>query len=560
MAFRPTRLASTVSATTGTDFTRRSFLQRSGLGLAGLLLAPSALLESCGTGTTRAPIRGALHGANHAAGHVLRQPSKLPPPARTLRTDVLIVGGGVAGLSARRELQRQGRTDVLLLELEAQVGGNSAAGLNEVSAYPWGAHYLPIPDARNHELLAFLEQAGVVTGFAPATGLPIYNEYHLCHDPEERLSINGHWQQGLVPETGVPAPDRAQIARFFQLVEELRQARGSDGKDAFAIPLDHSSADPTYRQLDALTFAAYLDREGFTSPYLRWYLDYGCRDDYGATATQVSAWAGLHYFAARKGHAHNASSSDVLTWPEGNHFLTSQLRQQASSPLQPHTVAYSLRETAAGVQVLAYDVQARESVCIEARQVLLATPHFVTERLLAGVAGAAPRPAVHHAPWLVANLTLTGLPQGPGQPLCWDNVRYGGASVGYVNANHQNLSLRADGPKVITLYWPLTDEAPDVARRRAYATPYNEWLPRILQELEGMHPGVTAYVQRADVWVWGHGMAAPTPGYLWGPDRQPAARPIRSRIFFAHTDLSGISIFEEGFYQGLRAAHEMLAV
>lgn len=527
--------------------------------MAGLLLAPAGLLESCAPGTVRSHISGTMHGANHATGHLLRQPEKLPAPTRTVQTEVLIIGGGVAGLAARRALHQQGQTNTLLLELDERVGGNSAAGHNSVSAYPWGAHYLPVPDVRNQELLAFLKQAGVITGFAPDTKLPIYNEYHLCHDPEERLNINGHWQQGLVPEAGVPATDRAQIARFFQLIEQLKQARGSDGKEAFTIPLATSSTDPAYRQLDAISFADYLTQQGYTSPYLRWYLDYGCRDDYGTPAAQVSAWAGLHYFAARKGRAHNATASDVLTWPEGNNFLVEQLRQQASGTISTGMVAYQLHETTTGLEVLAYDVAARQTVRVEARQVLLATPHFITQRLLAGLAGApVSELAPYRAPWVVANLTVEGLPQGPGQPLCWDNVRYGSSSVGYVNANHQNLSVQSETPKVITLYWPLGDEDPDAARTRAYRTTYDEWLQRILAELEIMHPGVTPHVRRADVWVWGHGMVAPTPGYLWGPGRVAAAQPWRNKLFFAHTDLSGISIFEEGFYQGLRAAREMV--
>lgn len=53
-------------------------------------------------------------------------------------------------------------------------------------------------------------------------------------------------------------------------------------------------------------------------------------------------------------------------------------------------------------------------------------------------------------------------------------------------------------------------------------------------------------------------MVAPTPGLLWGPGRAAAQQPVRSRIFFAHTDFSGISIFEEAFYQGIRAAREIV--
>jgi hypothetical protein len=79
-----------------------------------------------------------------------------------------------------------------------------------------------------------------------------------------------------------------------------------------------------------------------------------------------------------------------------------------------------------------------------------------------------------------------------------------------------------------------------------------------LQELETAHPGLSAHVQEANVWIWGHGMISPTPGFIWGPARQQAKQPIQDRVYFAHSDLSGISIFEEAFAQGISAAQAML--
>ncbi|MGF7216979.1 hypothetical protein GGR92_003146 [Spirosoma lacussanchae] len=546
--------------------TRRFFLHQTGLGLAGLLAGPWAL-ESCRSTTAPIPIKGQLRGANQAVGHLLRGGTAFPAPTHEQHLDVLIIGGGIAGLSARRWLHRQGLSNTLLVELDEQTGGNSSHGQNAVSAYPWGAHYLPVPDPRNTELIDFLREVGTITGLADQ-GQPIYNEYHLCHDPQERLLIDGHWQEGLVPERGVPASDRAQLARFFALIDTLKQATGQDGRDAFAIPLDRSSADPTFRALDTISFADYLDQHGYTSPYLRWYLSYACRDDYGATPETVSAWAGLHYFAARKGKGRTqtgglVAASDVLTWPQGNGFLLDHLRQSVDSPpeqpnLLTHHLAHAIQPHEHGVRVLCYNVAAKRTIAIQAKAVLLATPQVVTKSLLRPLAPdrAAFADQVHSAPWLVANLTVNSLPQGGGMPLCWDNVGYNTASVGYITANHQDVS---DQPKrVITLYWPLTDAPPHEARQRAYRLTYADWVHRVLTELEALHPGVTPSVEQIDVQVWGHGMVAPTPGFVWGEARQQAMRSIGNQLFFAHSDLSGISLFEEAFYQGIRAAREII--
>jgi hypothetical protein len=46
--------------------------------------------------------------------------------------------------------------------------------------------------------------------------------------------------------------------------------------------------------------------------------------------------------------------------------------------------------------------------------------------------------------------------------------------------------------------------------------------------------------------------------FIHGNARKETAKPINDRIFFAHTDLAGISVFEEGFYQGIQAANAVI--
>src|SRR6185436_7031896 len=120
-----------------------------------------------------------------------------------------------------------------------------------------------------------------------------WDERHLVHAPRERLFIHGRWQEGLEPLVGPTARDRDQFARFDERIDQFR----ATGR--FAVPvaagLDAEAIPPE----DSLSMAAWLDRERFDSPWLRWMIDYACRDDYGALSKDVSAWAGLYYFAAR---------------------------------------------------------------------------------------------------------------------------------------------------------------------------------------------------------------------------------------------------------------------
>jgi NADPH-dependent 2,4-dienoyl-CoA reductase/sulfur reductase-like enzyme len=92
---------------------------------------------------------GRLLGPDVDRGHALRDLD----PARAMaaggpeqRVSVLIAGGGVAGLAAGWRLAEAGFTDFTLLELEDEPGGNARGGANKVTAFPWGAHYLPIPN------------------------------------------------------------------------------------------------------------------------------------------------------------------------------------------------------------------------------------------------------------------------------------------------------------------------------------------------------------------------------------------------------------------------------
>lgn len=530
-------------------FSRRQFIA-SGLIAGGL----AGLGKYAGLFSPRA-IPGAILGASSAYGHRLRD-EKFPEPVRIIRKTVAIVGGGIAGLSAGYALNKAGMHDFQLLELEAETGGNSHSGQNAVSAYPWGAHYVPLLTPESKVAHQLFRDFGIIKGY-DAHGLPIYDEFFLCADPHERLYMHGRWQDGLIPATGIGAEVEAQYQRFFALMEAYKTLRGGDGKKVFAIPVDASSQDAQWLALDHLTMRQWLERQGYTAQELHWYVNYCCRDDYGTTYEETSAWAGLHYFAARAGRAANADAGAVLTWPQGNGWLAQRLAAPIKDQLHTHAMVYRVTERGSGVWVDYVDRHSNEAVRIEARAAILAVPRFVAARLVRSERFAFAAEGHSYAPWAVANVTLDAMPlNGGGAPLSWDNVAYRSPLLGYVTATHQNTQMHPT-QTVLTYYWPLSHLAPDAARREALARSYPEWQHAFVTELLALHPDLAGRIRQLDVWLWGHAMIRPTRGFIWGAARRQALQQ-HAPLFTAHSDMSGISIFEEAATHGVTAAERAL--
>lgn len=527
---------------------RRNFLQLS-LAVTGLI----GLLPYCKRKKT---IKGKIVGASASVGHLMRD-KHFTEPTIFEQKEVVIIGGGISGLSAARQLSKNGVQDFMVLDLESKMGGNAAYGQNEVSAYPWGAHYIPIPNNDLTEYKDFLFECNVITSYH-STGLPIYNEYYLCFDPQDRLYINGSWQEGLVPVNGVPENDKKQMERFFALMEDFRHCKGKDGKDAFAIPVDKSSSDEMFTMLDNKTMKEWMLENGFISGYLQWYINYCTRDDFGTPFDKISAWAGIHYFASRKGKGENAEYSDVLTWPAGNGWLVQQLEKDVKRNLRPNALVVGVQAEKDNIIVDYLDTASHQLVRLYAKQCIMAVPQFVASRLLKdNIRQEKAHQNLKYVPWMVANLRVNEMEERSGAPLSWDNVIYDSDSLGYVVANHQLVQQKIP-KKTFTYYLPLTQDTVVEARKKAQQKSHEEWVNLIVADLKKVHPDIEDKTQEIDIMLWGHGMVQPLPGIVHGNIRKELSASINNKIHFAHTDLAGISIFEEGFYQGLNAAKKVI--
>ena len=483
-------------------------------------------------------------------GHIVGQPAafahaflrggsdlidRLPTEPANETVAVAIVGGGVAGLVAAWSLRVRG-VDAVVLEQEAQPGGNARWGEDGPGRlkYPWGAHYVPIPSRRARLLRSFFETLGVLL---PAAAESVQEEsaellhsdvapgVPTCQEPTERLyypapastgSMSaagttespqanptpyvgwGDGVDGLVPWERMDEQDGAQLARFRELARSEAERPTADGRPPFTLPLAECSRDAHAVALDQTPFGEWLDRRGLTSRPLRWFLEYGTRDDYGTRANATSAWAALHYFAAR-------ASEERFEWREGNGHIVRLLLERlallgsrgdrgagdANGQSATGGREMASAEGAVRTNALVYAIEAasespdgrnavrvlyaqrsgahaddRESVGDElhgaagvghrdatwmrgtrlrelrARRVIYAAPLFTARRVIrGGWAESAPwLNRFSYAPWLVANLHLTD--DLDRRARC-DNVLYGTAGLGYTLSTHETAADRA---------------------------------------------------------------------------------------------------------------------
>ena len=376
-----------------------------------------------------------------SAGHLLRDAARVAGALRVVhRTRVVIAGGGVAGLAAARALRQRGIEDFALLELEDTAGGNSRGSAHRRHRLPAGRALPAGAGRRGASRCRTCWRSWACAGASPAAG-PTTSA--TCATARRSgCSSSGAWQEGLLPVQGVGAATLAQYQRFARLV-----ARGAESRPVHDSSCKSARQRRIHARWHAITFHSVAGpTTACATAHLRWYLDYCCRDDYGAGLATVSAWAGIHYFASR--HGFQAPGEDAGERDGGADLARRQCladaagwREPLGERLRTGRVVLRIAQARQGVEVDAFNTATRQRGALAGAALHRGACRCSSRRgwwnrrpRLCG----RPRRRMRYAPWAVANLHLREpLQDRPGAAPAWDNVVYGAAGLGYVDARHQ---------------------------------------------------------------------------------------------------------------------------
>ena len=222
--------------------------------------------------------------------------------------------------------------------------------------------------------------------------------------------------------------------------------RGADQRRAFTLPLEYSSADPGVRALDNITMKEYMRQKGWDSDRLDWFVNYGCRDDYACPIDEVSAWAGIHYFACRyyADQLQDGFPVHTVTWPEGNAFLVNGMaRRFSSTNIHLNALVLSVRQVEDEVLVTFMDTETRQFTTLRGQTAIYAGQKHIANYIIPNLPGRSEDRFSGVSIYAVADRRASISNDYHGQSrsaLAWDNVMYESEGLGYIVAEHQTRS------------------------------------------------------------------------------------------------------------------------
>jgi protoporphyrinogen oxidase len=434
-----------------------------------------------------------VDGEDNHICHQVRDGKVFTRPAVTARHDIVIVGGGISGLTAAYLLQHR---DFLLLEKEPHWGGNAYIMEYEGTPYATGA--------------AFIWSGDNAYPFAKEIGLE-----PLPIDNWDGTIVNGEfvpdtWGEGL-DKLPYPASVREGFKKFKH--------------DMLSIDVEKRGA-----ELMNAPFSDFL--KGYPDEVKLWWDTYG-PSNWGAVSEETAAAVAIEELQNGAGE----KRKDVrYTWPGGNGAIGKKLaeilQQKAADRMQAGATIVAVVAEKNEVQVTY--MQGADLKTVAAKAVIMATPKFITRRLVDGLPDkqSEAMQQIRYIPYPVVNLVFDKPVFNKG----YDTWCPGNTFTDFVVADWvvRNQPGYKQTHNILTCYTPLHEED----RPKLLTEPSARRLAEnVLKDFQKLMPAFNVDPVEVHIYRRGHPLYMSTPGLY--TKVQPVVRQPMDRIFFANTDCEG---------------------
>ncbi len=496
---------------------RRKFLKISSLASLPLIL------KSCDWSTPERDFPVTVYTDIHT-GHLIFKSSTFPK-ADSITTETLIVGGGVAGLSAANALKGQ---DFLLCELSDDLGGTSSSMTTDGVTFAQGAHYdLGYPANYGKDGLELLKSLDIISYHPWKNTWSFKDEQYIIPNPRK----NQCFQEGKM------RPDVLEEGELKEQFQKLLRPYYN------RMPMPTTLVAEDLRILNDITFFDLLDQNLELTPAFKRGLDYHMLDDWGGTTEQVSALAGIHYFTCRP---YETQVVDLFSPPDGNGYFIKKLANNlpADRLLTRHLVK-SIKAEGEGFVTEVVDIQAQSVREIKSSNVIYAGQKHALKYIMPDQYPFFE--ANTYAPWLVLNLILDNQLDKKG---FWQNemLMDDETFMGFVDSDMQETSEREH--RVLTAYYCLPPESRnDLKNVEANKQVITEKTVGYLNQY--FDEDISGLIKEVHVKVMGHAMPIPKPGYLFADKNQNR---LYANMTFAGVDNARLPLFFEAMDSGIQAA------
>ena len=468
--------------------TRRDFIKYVVVGsIASGCPVDHAVLAEPGSGTT--PL---VEGEHFAICHQVRDGHSFPKPDATKKADVVIVGGGVAGLSAAYFLKGK---DWLLLEKEDHFGGNAYQEEYEGQIYGTGSAY------------GYRGDAGDVLAKEIGLNLPLVS----MPDP---MIDNGKYAPDIWRSGINDLPYSKDVIASFKKYRD----------DIMKIDFKKNA-----EQLDSEPFTKYL--EPYAPEVKRLWDAYG-PSNWGAVSEDTSALIGI---ADTQFLVEGVDDQRVIL-PGGlgciTHKLVEVLKPKYGERMLSDATVVAVVPDKDEVRV-SY-VQGDKVTTVAAKVVLMCTAKNITSRIVAGLPNEQKQAMrwMRYAPYPMINMVF----DKPVYRKGYDNWCPGKTFTDFIVADWTIRNNPGYKPKynILTFYTPL--------RESERATLLNEddcktLAGKVLRDFQGLLPEFNVDPVEVRFYRRGHPMFMAVPGQFT-QNRMLASRPM-DRIFFGNSDSGG---------------------